>query len=70
MRRILKAAEITQDVTPHGLRDTFASWLLSGGVQLAYVSVQLGHADVATRLGITPGGAAVTSYRAGPARGG
>jgi len=29
------------------LRDTFASWLLTCGVQLGYVSVQLGHADVA-----------------------
>jgi integrase len=44
---MLKAAEITQQVTPHGLRDTFASQLLSAGVQLAYVSNQLGHADVA-----------------------
>ena len=28
------------------LRDSFASHLLSGGVQLGYVSTQLGHADV------------------------
>jgi len=33
--------------TPHNLRDTYASQLLSVGVQLAYVSHQLGHADVA-----------------------
>jgi len=33
--------------TPKDLRDTFASWLLSLGVQLGYVSRQLGHADVA-----------------------
>ncbi len=32
---------------PKDLRDTFASWLLSLGVQLGYVSQQLGHADVA-----------------------
>ena len=32
---------------PKDLRDTFASWLLSLGVQLGYVSRQLGHADVA-----------------------
>jgi integrase len=31
---------------PTDLRDTFASQLLSSGVQLAYVSSQLGHADV------------------------
>jgi integrase len=29
------------------LRDTFASQLLTAGVQLGYVSAQLGHADVA-----------------------
>jgi len=44
---MLKAAGIMQHVTPHGLRDTYASHLLSAGVQLAYVSAQLGHADVA-----------------------
>jgi len=32
---------------PKDLRDTFASQLLSAGVQLAYVSSQLGHGDVA-----------------------
>lgn len=32
---------------PKDLRDTFASQLLTAGVQLAYVSTQLGHADVA-----------------------
>ncbi|TMQ68674.1 MAG: site-specific integrase [Candidatus Eisenbacteria bacterium] len=46
-RRMLKAAGIMQHVTPHGLRDTYASHLLSAGVQLAYVSAQLGHSDVA-----------------------
>lgn len=33
--------------TPKDLRDSFASWLLTCGVQLGYVSAQLGHADVA-----------------------
>lgn len=33
--------------SPKDLRDTYASWLLSVGVQLGYVSQQLGHADVA-----------------------
>ncbi len=45
-RRILKAADIGHR-SPKDLRDTFASWLLSLGVQLGYVSQQLGHADVA-----------------------
>lgn len=34
--------------TPKELRDTYASWLLTVGIQLGYVSQQLGHADVAT----------------------
>ena len=33
-------------VNPKDLRDTFASQLLTAGVQLGYVSAQLGHADV------------------------
>ncbi len=45
-RRIVKRAAIGHRA-PKDLRDTFASWLLSLGVQLAYVSEQLGHADVA-----------------------
>jgi integrase len=45
-RRILERAEIGHR-SPKDLRDTFASWLLSLGVQLGYVSQQLGHADVA-----------------------
>jgi integrase len=32
--------------TPKDLRDTFASQLLTAGVQLGYVSEQLGHSDV------------------------
>ena len=34
-------------VTPRDLRDTFASQVLMAGIQLGYVSMQLGHADVA-----------------------
>ncbi len=45
-RRILDAAKVGSRA-PKDLRDTFASWLLSLGVQLGYVSQQLGHADVA-----------------------
>ncbi len=33
-------------VSPKDLRDTFASQLLSVGIQLPYVSKQRGHADV------------------------
>ena len=45
-RRILKRADIGHRKLKD-LRDTFASQLLSAGVQLGYVSQQLGHADVA-----------------------
>lgn len=43
---LCKAAGIATDYTPHNLRDTYASQLLSSGIALAYVSHQLGHADV------------------------
>jgi integrase len=33
---------------PKDLRDTFASQLLTAGIQLGYISEQLGHSDVAT----------------------
>ena len=45
-RRILKRAKIGHRALKD-LRDTFASQLLTAGVQLGYVSSQLGHADVA-----------------------
>jgi integrase len=46
-RKILDRAQIGHR-SPKDLRDTYASWLLSLGVQLGYISRQLGHADVAT----------------------
>jgi len=45
-RRICERAGI-ENRPIKDLRDTYASWLLSLGVQLGYVSQQLGHADVA-----------------------
>ncbi len=45
-RRILKRAAIGHRAMKD-LRDTFASQLLTAGVQLGYVSAQLGHSDVA-----------------------
>ncbi len=44
-RRVLKRADIGPRAIKD-LRDTFASQLLTAGVQLGYVSQQLGHADV------------------------
>ena len=45
-RRILKRAKLAGRF-PKDLRDTFASQLLTAGVQLGYVSLALGHSDVA-----------------------
>ena len=45
-RKVCEGAEIGRR-SPKDLRDTFASQLLTAGVQLGYVSQQLGHADVA-----------------------
>jgi len=44
--RILRTAGLT-GITYKDLRDTFASWLITCGVPLGYVSRQLGHADLA-----------------------
>lgn len=55
-RRVCVAAGLVKDPkarrpepthSPKDLRDTYASQLLTAGVQLGYVSRQLGHADVA-----------------------
>jgi integrase len=46
-RRITKRAGLS-GVAIKDLRDTYASWLLTCTGQLAYVSRQLGHGDVAT----------------------
>ncbi|MCH8083366.1 MAG: site-specific integrase [Myxococcales bacterium] len=43
--KVCEAAGL-EDHTPKDLRDTFASQLLTAGVQLGYVSKQLGHSDV------------------------
>jgi integrase len=45
-KRALKAAGLPLHFSPHGLRHTFASLLLSAGVSPAYVQRQLGHASI------------------------
>ncbi|MEY4527140.1 MAG: hypothetical protein RL768_859 [Nitrospirota bacterium] len=46
MRRILQRAKLPQHFTPHCLRHTYASILVSEGVSVAYVQEQLGHASI------------------------
>lgn len=45
-KRILRAAKLPGHHVPYGLRHSFASQLLAEGVSVAYVSAQLGHADI------------------------
>lgn len=57
-------AEIGDGYTPKSLRDTYASQLLTAGIQLGYISRQLGHADVAVTAHHYARWAAGDAYRA------
>jgi len=46
MLRVLKAAKLPEHFTPHCLRHTYASILLSEGISPVYVQEQLGHATI------------------------
>ncbi len=46
MRQILNAAQLPAHFSPHSLRHTYASLLLSAGYSLAFVQRQLGHASI------------------------
>ena len=48
MQRHAKAVGLGGQMSPHTLRHTFATHLLSGGCDLRSVQEMLGHADVAT----------------------
>lgn len=52
LKRLEKAADIPKSdmITFHRLRHTHASYLLSQGVQISYISKRLGHANIALTL--------------------
>ena len=50
IHRASEDAGIKKNVTPHGIRHTFSTHLLAGGMDLRYIQQLLGHEEISTTL--------------------